>query len=150
MALGLLLFAAAGPLFAAAAAHGDPFTGGQPLGVAFRAVKGVDGWLWVVAILGLARSRAARWAGAAARPGRLGAYASQAVLPFYLLHEPVIVVVACLVLPWRIGAGGQYLLISLASLAATWLLYDLGVRRTRPSRFLFGMKPTRPTRRTSS
>jgi hypothetical protein len=153
MAFGVLLFVAAGPLFAAAAARGDPFTDGDPLGMAFRLLKSVDGWLWVVAILGLARSRmpsrrrepARTVTGQQlARAGvvrRLGAYANDAVLPFYVLHETVIVIVAYFILAWPIGAGAQYLLISLTSLAATLLLYDLGVRRTSLTRYLFGLKP---------
>jgi glucan biosynthesis protein C len=153
--VGVALFAAAGPLYAAASAQGDPFTGTDPLSLAFRLLKSVDGWLWVVAILGLARSRSARRSRQAARRpsadrtdgatvvGRLGAYANDAVLPFYVLHETVIVVIAYFVLGWRIGAAAQFLLISLTSLAATLLLYDLGVRRTPVTRFLFGLKPER-------
>ncbi len=157
MAFAVLLFMTAGPLFAAAAARGDPFTDIDPLSVTFRLIKSVDGWLWVVAILGLARSPIAHRPKAAARRpsagridrasavNRLGAYANDAVLPFYVLHETVIVVIAFFVLSWRIGAGAQYVSISLASLAATLLLYDLGVRRTRITRFLFGLKPKRRT-----
>jgi surface polysaccharide O-acyltransferase-like enzyme len=152
MAAGVLLFAAAGPVFAAASAHGDPFTGSDPLSLAFRLLKSVDGWLWVVAILGLARHRMARRRSSAARrpagdhsaagvAGRIGAYANEAVLPFYVLHEPVIVAVACLVLPWRIGVPAQILLISLIALVTTLLAYDLGVRRSAITRWLFGLKP---------
>ena len=79
----------------------------------------------------------------ASRESRLGAYANDAVLPFYVLHETVIVVIASFVLGWKIGAGAQYVLICLASLAATLLLYDIGVRRTRVTRFLFGLAPHR-------
>ncbi len=153
MALGVLLFAAGGAAYAAAAAHGDPFADTDPLSITFRLLKSVDGWLWVVAILGLARSRIVRRRGAPARAAvggqpervslvhRAGAYANDAVLPFYVLHETVIVVIAFFVLRWRIGGGTQYLLISLLSLAATLLLYDLGVRRNRITRLLFGLKP---------
>jgi glucan biosynthesis protein C len=150
MAGAVLLFAAAGPLFAAASSHGDPFTATDWRSLAFRLLKSVDGWLWVVALLGLGRSRAARrqsrgaGRGDATGVGRVGAYANEAVLPFYVLHEPVIVVVACAVLPWRIGALAQILLISLVSLAVTLLVYDLGIRRTPLTRWLFGLKPTRP------
>jgi hypothetical protein len=67
------------------------------------------------------------------------------VLPFYVLHETVIVAVAYLVLAWPIGGAAQNCLIALASLAATLLLYDLGVRRSPLTRFLFGLKqPSRP------
>jgi hypothetical protein len=50
-------------------------------------------------------------------------------------------VIAYYVLDWKIGAGAQFLLISLMSLAATLMLYDLGVRRAAVTRLLFGLKP---------
>jgi hypothetical protein len=114
-----------------------------------RLLKGVDGWLWVVAILGFARDRSGRRSASPApaptatsgRARRLAAYANDAVLPFYVLHETVIVVVAYAVLSWPIGGGLQYCLIAVASLAATLLLYDLGVRRLPVTRLLFGLKP---------
>ena len=151
-ALGLLLFLAAAAAYAAAGDRGDPFTDMDPFGMGFRLLKSVDGWAWVVAILGLARSRMASSRRSPAqtaadqrdRPGaaaRLGAYANQAVLPFYVLHETVIVVVAYFVLAWPIGAAAQYSLIAFTSLAATVLVYDLGVRRTTVTRCLFGLKP---------
>jgi hypothetical protein len=60
-------------------------------------------------------------------------------------------VVAYLVRAWPIGAGAQYCLIALASLAATLLLYDLGIRRSPVTRFLFGLKPRRgPSPRTDA
>jgi surface polysaccharide O-acyltransferase-like enzyme len=152
-AMGLLLFVAAGAAYAAAAADVEPFTDMDSLSMAFRLLKSVDGWLWVVAIVGLARARIGRRRSSPAptppgRPGRadllghLGAYANDAVLPFYVLHETVIVVVAYFVLAWPIGGGAQYCVIALASLAATLLAYDLGVRRSPVSRFLFGLKQT--------
>jgi glucans biosynthesis protein C len=151
-ALGLLLFLVAGAAYGAADAGAEPFTGMDSFSMAFRLLKSVDGWLWVVAIVGLARSQLQRRRRSpaqpapqpAARPGlprRLGAYANEAVLPFYVLHETVIVVVAYFVLSWPVGAGVQYGVIALVSLAATLLLYDLGVRRNPVTRFLFGLKP---------
>jgi glucan biosynthesis protein C len=153
-ALGLLLFLAAGAAYAAADAAAEPFTGMDPLSMAFRLLKSVDGWLWVVAVLGLARSHTQRRRRSPAHPAphrpdragplrRLGAYANDAVLPFYVLHETVIVVVAYLVLTWPIGGAAQYGVIALISLAATLLLYDLGIRRSPVTRSLFGIKQPR-------
>jgi glucans biosynthesis protein C len=163
-ALGVLLFVAAGAAYAAAGDHGDPFTDMDPRSMAFRLLKSVDGWVWVMAIVGLARSRIASRQRSPAQTasdqrGRpsvvasLAAYANQAVLPFYVLHETVIVVVAYFVLAWPIGAAAQYCLIAFTSLAATVLVYDLGVRRTTVTRCLFGLKPIRehiPARRVPS
>jgi hypothetical protein len=55
----------------------------------------------------------------------------------------IVVVLACFMLGRPIGAAAQYCLIAFTSLAATVLLYDLGVRRTTVTRFLFGLKPAR-------
>jgi glucan biosynthesis protein C len=163
LALAVVLFVAGGAAYAAAeAGGGDPFVDTDLASVIFRMLKTVDGWLWVIAILGTARSGLARISRAAAATAssdgsagrswlrRLGRYSNEAVLPFYVLHETVIVVVAYVVLTWRTGAGLQYCLIVLASLAATLLLYDLGVRRTRLTRFLFGLKPTRGSQPTTA
>lgn len=156
MALGGLLFAACGAAYATASAQGDPFSDMDPLGMAFRLLKAVDGWLWVVAILGLARDRSARprrlvtpASTQANAVRRLGAHLNDAVLPFYVLHETVVVVSASFVLTWKLAPGAQYLLISIASLVTTVLLCELGVRRSPVTRVLFGLKPggTRSLRR---
>lgn len=143
MALAGLGFVACGALYAAASGHGDPLTGMEPLSVAFRLVKSLDGLLWVAAILGLAGSRPARprSRAPAATGRRPGGYLNEAVLPFYVLHEPVVVAVGYGVLSWKLAPGAQYLVISIASLAATLALYELGVRRHPVTRVLFGLKP---------
>ena len=148
MALGGLLFAAGGATYATASAHGDPLSDMDPLGMAFRLLKAVDGWLWVVAILGLARDRFARprrLVPPASTPTsavrRLGAHLFDAVLPFYVLHETVVVVIASFVLTWEPAPGIEFLLISTASLVVTLLLCEFAVRRSPVTRMLFGLKP---------
>jgi Acyltransferase family len=149
---GLLAFLAAGAVHFLARPGIDRLTAMDPSSLGLRLLKSLAGWLWVVAMLGAARARIDRRRGAPApapvgRPGlarRLGPYANQAVLPFYVLHETVIVVIAYFVLAWPVGGAVQYCLIALGSLAATLLLYDLAVRRTRVIRFLFGLRPGQP------
>lgn len=68
-------------------------------------------------------------------------YANEAVLPFYWLHYPVIVVIAFYTLPWVINMGLKYLFVTTAALIATIVLYDLLIRRWTIIRWLFGMKP---------
>jgi len=71
-------------------------------------------------------------------------YANEAVLPFYVLHHPVIVVIAFYTIPWDISLGIKFLIVSTAALIATLLLYDLLIRRWMVTRLLFGMKPLTP------
>ncbi|UGQ09448.1 acyltransferase [Yinghuangia sp. ASG 101] len=147
----------------------DAFVEMNPTAIAARTVFGAAGWCWLVAILGLldrqrvrirvtagdghasesatpAGGRAGQGSaqGSHARRGRRAyAYFGPAALPFYLLHQPVLVAVAYGVVGWELPAGLKYLVIVVASLALTMLIYDLFVRRTRVTRLLFGMRPAR-------
>ncbi|MCA5892830.1 acyltransferase family protein [Isoptericola sp. NEAU-Y5] len=143
------------------AAGSDPFTGDAGASVAFRALFGAAGWLFVVAILGGLDRRALRRSaarisaaeggaqGAAEdaagyRPGTSGrayAYLLAAVLPLYVLHQPVVVGVAALVVPWRAPIAVELAVVVLASSAVLLVVYDLGVRRWRVTRRAFGMRP---------
>jgi glucans biosynthesis protein C len=71
-------------------------------------------------------------------------YLNEAVLPFYVLHHPVIVVIAFYTIPWDIHIGIKFLFVSTAALIATLVLYDLLIRRWKITRWLFGMKPLKP------
>jgi surface polysaccharide O-acyltransferase-like enzyme len=67
-------------------------------------------------------------------------YADEAILPFYVLHHPVIVVTAFLTFPWGLALGVKYLVVSTVALLATLALYELCIRRINIMRWLFGMK----------
>jgi hypothetical protein len=71
---------------------------------------------------------------------RAAGYASQALLPFYLLHEPVIVAFAWIIVRWHAPIGVEYPVLVAASFTATLIIYELAVRRYRITRLLFGMK----------
>jgi len=146
--------AAAGALVAWAGAlsgSGPGLGAGVPPG--WSALQGLAGWAWIVAIMGFAGSITARrrhpQASADSRPAaapeprwqRAARYGNQAVLPFYLLHEPVIVAAAWFILRWHAPALPQYAALVIVSFAATLALYELAVRRFRPARLLLGMKP---------
>jgi glucan biosynthesis protein C len=74
-------------------------------------------------------------------------YLSQASYPFYILHLVPVTVIAYFVLGWHLGAVASYFIIVPASFAATFLLYEVVVRRTGVTRFLFGLKQPRKARR---
>jgi peptidoglycan/LPS O-acetylase OafA/YrhL len=154
--LGLALFLAALPGFLLA--DGDPFTDTTPLAISTRTLYGVTGWCWLVAILGLLDRRRpappveADRAAEQSRPTesgppdgwrrRLFRYLAAAVLPLYILHQPIVVAVAYGVVDWDAPIAVKYAVIVTSSLALTVASYDLLVRRTRPTRFLFGMRGT--------
>src|SRR5262249_58220258 len=71
---------------------------------------------------------------------RPGGYANQSVLPFCRLHDPVIVAFAWIIVRWHVPIGVKSPALVAVSFAATLAIYELAVRRYRPTRFLFGMK----------
>jgi hypothetical protein len=67
-------------------------------------------------------------------------YANGAVLPFYILHQTVLLGVGYFVVRWPIPDLLKWAVILLASFAVIMVLYELLVRRFNVMRFLFGMK----------
>jgi hypothetical protein len=57
-----------------------------------------------------------------------------------VLHRPIVVAVARNVVPWDAPIPVEYAVIVAISLVLTLGAYDLLVRRTRVTRFLFGMR----------
>ena len=68
--------------------------------------------------------------------------ANEAVLPFYVLHQSILIYVGYFVVPWDIPALLKWLIIAPTALAIIIGLYEI-VRRVNVLRFLFGLKPLR-------
>jgi len=69
-------------------------------------------------------------------------YGQEAIVPFYVFHQPVIVVISFFVVQWQAGVTLKMLVILLGSLAVTLAIVEL-VRRLAPLRALLGMKGSR-------
>jgi len=70
-------------------------------------------------------------------------YGSDTIMPFYLLHQPVIVVIAYFVVQWDAGILPKLLVVVISSFLITLGLVELLIRPFRPMRKLFGMKSRR-------
>jgi peptidoglycan/LPS O-acetylase OafA/YrhL len=68
------------------------------------------------------------------------AYGNENILPFYLLHQPVIIVIAYIVVQWEVNLWVKLLVILIASFFITLGLVELLIRPFKPMRRLFGMK----------
>ncbi|HEY42228.1 MAG TPA: acyltransferase family protein [Dehalococcoidia bacterium] len=68
-------------------------------------------------------------------------YFAEGAYPIYILHNTVIIIIAFFVVQWSFGVGVKYAIILASSFIVTVLAYDILVRRTNITRFLFGMKP---------
>jgi len=72
-------------------------------------------------------------------------YANQAVYPFYILHQMVMLVIGYYIVQWDRGIVPKFLAVAMGMFVITMILYELLVRRWAVTRFLFGLKPlTRP------
>jgi peptidoglycan/LPS O-acetylase OafA/YrhL len=94
-------------------------------------------WGWTLYVLYLAMSRLNF-------SNRLLVYGNETIMPFYLLHQPVIIVVSYFVVQWDTGMTVKLMVILLASLLIVLALIELLIRPFKPVRRLFGMKPRRP------
>jgi peptidoglycan/LPS O-acetylase OafA/YrhL len=70
-------------------------------------------------------------------------YGNRTVMPFYLLHQPVIVVIAYFVVQWDARILPKLLVVVISSFLITLGLVELLIRPFKPIRMLFGMKPRR-------
>jgi glucan biosynthesis protein C len=76
---------------------------------------------------------------------RLLSYANEAVLPFYILHQPVILILGYFIIPLTLPILVKYLIIAPLAFGITLGLYEFGIRRLNPVRRIFGLKPRIPT-----
>ena len=72
---------------------------------------------------------------------RVLAYANEGVLPFYIIHQPVILIIGYFIISLPLTILGKYLIIAPLAFGITLGLYEFGVRRWNPVRKVFGLKP---------
>jgi glucan biosynthesis protein C len=118
-------------------------TAGQPAGsgtgsgmdayyVVVSTVWAMNGWCWVTAILGFGRKHLSF-------DHKYLKISNELVLPFYILHQSIIVAVAFYVVSLNLIVIEKYLLVILASFPVIMALLYL-VSRINLMRFLFGMR----------
>ena len=118
--------------------------------------SGFAAWFIIIALLGYGK----QYLNSPPKRGRsaqfLG-YFGEGSYPFYILHQTVIVAIGFYVVQWdasaALGTGAgvlvKYVTIAVASFVTTTILYDLLVRRTNVTRFLFGMRLRKRAAKTS-
>jgi hypothetical protein len=91
-------------------------------------------WSWLHAVLYLGL----RWLNF---PSRFQRYAQESVLPIYVIHHPIVLVIASFVVTWNLGLWPKFLVILLTVAGLTLAVYEFGVRRWRVTRLVFGLYP---------
>ncbi len=99
-------------------------------------LRGLLCWSGLIAICGFA-SRHLRFSNGFLK------YANEAVLPFYILHQTIILTVGYYVLRLDTYLWLEYLIIAAISFIVIMALYELLIRRINLLRFLFGLKIVR-------
>ena len=102
----------------------------------FRGFRAVQAWASVIALIGIATrfgNHDHRW-----RP-----MLTEAVFPFYIIHQTVIVVGAMWLVHSAVPMGAQFALLSAATIVGCWLFYLIG-RRVRWLRPLIGLRSVPP------
>jgi glucans biosynthesis protein C len=100
----------------------------------YRTLKALNSWCWILAICGYALHYL-NFGNAFLR------YANEAVYPFYILHQSVMLPLGYLVIGQSWGLNVKFWIIAVGMFVLTWALYDWVVKRTRLTRLLFGLKP---------
>jgi len=96
-------------------------------------VKSLATLCWLIAILGFARQHLNF-------SNPFLSYANEAVLPFYILHQTVIIVLGYPIVNTVLPLMTKYAIINLLAFIATVALYDVFVKRWNGLRVLFGMR----------
>ena len=99
----------------------------------------MNSWSWMLAFIGIA----ARFLNF---NNRFLGYAGEAVLPFYILHQTLIISIAFFVVQWDMGVTPKYFINAATSFIGIMAIYELLVRRINILRFLFGMRLKKKTR----
>lgn len=113
--------------------RGDDLVFGSLRYTLVHSLHGVSAWCFVLAILGLGMQHLT-----ASTP--LLKYANEAVLPFYVLHQTVLLVVGYFVVQWNVPDLVKFLVIAASSFGIIMGLYEYLIRRVNVLRILFGMK----------
>lgn len=122
---------------------GDPIFGTARYAQVFG-IFGIGSWCWILAFFGFGSKYLKR-------STRFLTYANQAVLPFYIMHQTVLLIIGYYVTRWQIPDLLKFVVISGSSFILIAIFYEFVIRRINVLRILFGMKPrpvsSRNTRR---
>jgi membrane-bound acyltransferase YfiQ involved in biofilm formation len=89
-------------------------------------------WLWIIAIFGWGHRLLNR-------PSAWLSYATQAVYPWYILHQTLIVVIGAHLARYSLGSVVEPALVLSGTLAGCFVLYEFVIRRVRLLQPLFGV-----------
>jgi glucan biosynthesis protein C len=90
-------------------------------------------WSIILSIIGFAKKYLNK-------PSNFLQYLNQAVFPFFIIHQTIIVALGYWIVQLKVSILTKYLLLSICSSIIIYTLYEYVIRRTKLTRFLYGMK----------
>lgn len=96
----------------------------------------MGGWCWILGLTGMG-GRILNFRNKALT------YCNEAILPFYILHQTILLVIGFYVIHRNMGILSKYVIITTSSMLIIMALYEILIRRVNALRFLFGMRMTR-------
>ena len=96
-------------------------------------VSGLYAWAAICALCGYAY----RYLN---RPSTLLGHLNEAVLPIYVLHQPILLVAAYWIFPLRLPLGAEAASLAAITGLGSFAIYEIAIRPLPPMRFLFGLK----------
>lgn len=104
-----------------------------PLGFIWWGLVTICSWCWTAFMLFISM----RFLN---RNHKLLRYGLEAILPFFVVHHPVILVIAYFVVQWNVGRLPKLVVVGLGAFAVSLGLYQFIIRRVGPLRVMLGMK----------
>ena len=99
---------------------------------AYGSAAAIFGWITILALCGVAKA----WLD---RPSPLLSYLNRAILPFYVLHQTVLILLAVALFACELPVLAEIPLLFTLTLTASWLIYELVIRKSRLLAPLFGL-----------
>ncbi len=106
---------------------------GDGLDVLLWTIIAVDSWCWPLFVLSVGM-RYLNYT------DKYLEYGKDAILPFFVLHQPVIIILAFFAVQWQAGLGIKLLFVVIGSFCVTLGIYEFLIRRVALLGQLFGMK----------
>lgn len=122
------------------ASFGESVSGRLIVGV----VLALNHWGWILALIGYAGRYLNRPTNKLDKDGSLLHYSNNAILPWYMLHQTLIIVFAVWLKALALPVAIEAVLLVVLTCAGCWLGYEL-IKRFWLSRWLFGLKVKLPT-----
>ncbi|MDR2948474.1 MAG: acyltransferase family protein [Prevotella sp.] len=97
-------------------------------------VKMFNSWSWILTLIGYA-------AVYLNKPSKTLTYANEAVYPFYILHQTIIIALGYYLKDADMGFCPKFSIMVTGTFGISWFIYEFGIRRYSIIRPLFGMKP---------